>query len=94
MTREHSAPLDHIFTTVLTGDMGPHKWTCAILEGSREILGTGKPVKVHATVDGVAFVTSMLPYRGRHMLPVKHDILERIGKAAGDTVTVTLARAD
>lgn len=94
MTDEVVEPLDHTFTTVLVGDMGPHKWTCAILDGSHEILGTGKAVKVHATVDGAPVTTSMLPYRGRHMLPVKLDVLTQIGKASGDTVTVTLTRAD
>ena len=85
--------LDHSFTTTLVGDMGPHKWTCAVLEGSPQILGTGKPVKVHANIDGVSVTTSLLPYRGRHMLPVKQAILDQIKKAPGDAVTITLSSA-
>ncbi|SDH56589.1 DUF1905 domain-containing protein [Microbacterium pygmaeum] len=85
--------LEHTFSTVLVGDMGPHRWTCAIVEGSPEILGTGKAVRVRADIDGVITLTSLLPYRGRHMLPVKQAILNEIGKTAGDTVRVTIIGA-
>lgn len=85
--------LDHSFTTNLVGDMGPHKWTCAILDDVHQILGTRKSVKVHATIDGVSVTTSLLPYRGRHMLPVKQAVLDQIGKVPGDAVTITLTRA-
>jgi len=84
-------PLDHTFTTVLQGDMGPHKWTCAILDGSQQILGTGKPVKVVATVDGDTFEASMLPHKGDHMLPIKKSVQDAIGKHAGDSVTIHLS---
>jgi hypothetical protein len=82
--------LDHTFTAVLEGNMGPHKWTCAILHDSRRILGTGKPVPVIADVDGVCISTSMLPHKGDHMLAVKQSVLDAIGKTAGDEVTVRL----
>jgi hypothetical protein len=86
-------PIEHDFAATLVGDMGPHKWTCVIVEGSPEMFGSAKPVKVVATVDGVDLSTSLLPYRGRHMLPVKQSVLDRIGKAAGDTVSVRLRAA-
>ena len=82
--------LDHTFTTTLQGDMGPHNWTCAILNPSHEVLGTGKALKVAATIDGVVVETSMLPHKGGHMLPVKQAIQDAIGKHAGDTVTIRL----
>lgn len=82
--------LDHTFTTTLQGDMGPHKWTCAILNPSHQLLGTGKALKVVATIDGVVFETSMLPHKGGHMLPIKQSIQDSIGKHAGDTVTINL----
>lgn len=85
--------LDHTFTAVLQGYMGPHGWTCAILHGSVGILGTAQAVKVDAEVDGVAVHTSMLPHKGDHMLPVKQSVLAQFGKAAGDDVTVRLTSA-
>jgi hypothetical protein len=85
--------LDHTFTAVLQGDMGPHKWTCAILRDSARILGTGRSVKVAAEVRGVRFVTSMLPHKGDHMLPLKQSVLDAIGKTAGDSVTVRITAA-
>jgi hypothetical protein len=88
------APLDHAFTAVLQGDMGPHKWTCAILHDSRRILGTGKSVPVIAEVDGVRISTSMLPHKGDHMLAVKQSVLDAIGKGAGDEVAVRLMSPD
>lgn len=87
----HAEPLDHTFTTVLQGDMGPNKWTCAILADSQAALGTGKAVKVVATVDGETVTTSMLPHKGGHMLPIKKSLQDAIGKHAGDTVTVHLS---
>jgi hypothetical protein len=82
--------VDHTFEAVLQGDMGPHKWTCAILPGSRAVLGTGKAAKVTATIDGITVETSMLPHHGDHMLAVKKQILEAIGKGAGDSVVIRI----
>jgi hypothetical protein len=80
--------IDHTFTATLQGDMGPHKWTCAILNPSHDVLGTGKAIKVVATIDGVEVQTSMLPHKGGHMLAVKQSIQDAIGKRAGDIVTI------
>ncbi|WP_382304453.1 DUF1905 domain-containing protein [Herbiconiux sp. UC225_62] len=85
-----TAAFDHTFTAVLQGDMGPHKWTCAILPDSPRILGSARSVKVVAEVAGVEFTTSMLPHKGDHMLPLKQSVLDAIGKAAGDPVTVRI----
>jgi hypothetical protein len=84
-------PLDHTFTAVLQGDMGPNKWTCAIMTDSTAILGTGKAVKVVATVDGEPITSSMLPHKGQRMLAIKQSLQDAIGKHAGDTVTVHLS---
>ena len=82
--------LDHTFTTTLQGEMGPNNWTCAILNPSREVLGTGKALKVVAAIDGVVVETSMLPHKGGHMLAIKQSIQDSIGKHAGDIVTIRL----
>ena len=84
-------PLDHTFTTVLQGDMGPNKWTCAIMTDSQAVLGTGRALKVVATIDGESVTTSMLPHKGGHMLAIKKSLQDTIGKHAGDTVTVHLS---
>ncbi|MDH6180132.1 hypothetical protein M2152_000314 [Microbacteriaceae bacterium SG_E_30_P1] len=82
--------LDHTFTTTLVGGMGPHNWTCVVMPESREILGTSKAAKVHATVDGADFDATLLPHKGGHMLAIKQAIQNEIGKHAGDDVTVRL----
>lgn len=84
------AGVEHTFTTELQGDLGPHRWTCAIFSGSRDALGTGKAVKVLATIDGESFESSLLPHKGDHMLAIKKSIQDSIGKGPGDTVTVTV----
>lgn len=85
--------LDHTFAATLQGDMGPHRWTCAILDPSHEVLGTAKALAVIATIDGVVVETSMLPHKGGHMLAVKKSVQDAIGKRAGDIVTVHLGPA-
>ncbi|MEO5535467.1 MAG: DUF1905 domain-containing protein [Pseudolysinimonas sp.] len=87
-------PLDHSFTSVLQGDMGPNKWTCAIMTDSHAVLGTGKAIKVVATVDGETISTSMLPHKGGHMLAIKKSVQDAIGKHAGDTVSVHLTQRE
>ncbi|MEO8093512.1 MAG: DUF1905 domain-containing protein [Pseudolysinimonas sp.] len=86
-------PLDHTFTTVLRGDMGPNRWTCAIMTDSHAVLGTGRALKVVATIDGETVTTSMLPHKGGHMLAITKAVQDAIGKHAGDTVTVHLSTA-
>lgn len=87
-------PLDHSFTSVLQGNMGPNNWTCVIMADSHGVLGTSKAVKVIATVDGETISTSMLPHKGGHMLAIKKSVQDAIGKHAGDTVSVRLTHRE
>ncbi len=64
--------------------------TYLTVEGSREVLGTGRPVKVAGTLDGHEFAATLMPSgTGPHWLPLKAAYCKTMGKsAAGEQVTV------
>jgi Domain of unknown function (DUF1905) len=66
-------------------------WTYVIWPESAKFFGTKGLVKVKGTIEGHAFRSSFMAMgNGIHMLPVKAEIREAIGKEAGDVVTVHL----
>ena len=66
-------------------------WTYVIWPESAKFFGTKGLVKVKGTIEGHAFRGSFMAMgNGIHMLPVKAEIREAIGKEAGDVVTVQL----
>lgn len=86
-------PIDVTFTAPVLAEAAGVAWTCVLLPGSAEVLGTRRAVKVTGTVDGSPLDTSFMPTGdGGHMLPVKRPLLTRIGKGVGDDVTVHLAQ--
>ena len=86
-------PLDHEFTAVIGGVGASAGWAVVIMPNSNEFFGTGKAVKVVAEVDGVEVTTAFLPNGdGTHMLPIKAPVRKKIGKGAGDTVTIHLTQ--
>jgi hypothetical protein len=66
-------------------------WTYVVWPDSVKFFGTGGAVKVSGRIDGHPFRSSFMAMGdGKHMLPVKAEIREAIGKNVGATVTVIL----
>lgn len=56
----------------------------------QEAFGKGDAIPVRATLDGTAFRATIEPMAGRHVLDVRLEIREAIGKNVGDMVHVVL----
>lgn len=84
-------PLDVSFTAPIGVTVKGDLWPCVEVPGSVELFGTGKAVKVVATVDGEPMTVGLMPTGvGAHMLSMSAKLRKKLGKDLGDTVAVHL----
>ncbi|PPB48678.1 DUF1905 domain-containing protein [Arthrobacter pityocampae] len=84
-------PLDITFTTPIGVMVKGDLWSCVEVPDSAERFGTGKAIKVAATVDGEPVTAGLLPTGvGGHMLSISAKLRKKLGKEVGDAVTVHL----
>ncbi|MEP7762612.1 DUF1905 domain-containing protein [Sanguibacter sp. 25GB23B1] len=84
-------PIDVRFTAPIGLEVKGDVWSCVEVPGSVELFGTGKAIKVVATVDDEPLTLGLMPTgAGGHMLSISAKLRKKLGKDVGDDVTVHL----
>ncbi|GHD52905.1 DUF1905 domain-containing protein [Mycetocola manganoxydans] len=89
---EAPGPLDHTFTAPIGVEVKGEMWSCVEMPDSTDFFGTGKSVRVAATVDDEPLTAGLMPTgAGGHMLSISAKLRKKLGKEIGDNVTVHLS---
>lgn len=84
--------LDAAFRLTIVADPNSG-WACVQVPDSAALCGTGKSVRVAATVNGHPYEASMLPIGGGvHMLPLRAPFRRQLELELGDDVDLVLLR--
>ena len=75
-------------------DVKGETWSCVEIPASAAFFGTGRSVRVDATVDDVVLenVGAMVTGKGGHMLSLSAKVRKSLGKDIGDTVEVVVTK--
>jgi len=85
--------LNKSFSAKLEKSKNKGGWTYVVWPGSAKFFGTKGLVKISGKIDGYPFSASFMAMGdGQHMLPIKAETRQAIGKDVGQTVKVLLEK--